>query len=110
MAKEKDSLTSGPAAAAFLAAGIGCAAVGLFTTLAQSVIVVKNMLNWWNPAGPLTGKTGLAMVIWLVAWVFLHQVWKSREVAFNRIFVVTLILVGLGLLGTFPTFFESFGH
>ncbi|MCH9021139.1 MAG: hypothetical protein IID32_00040 [Planctomycetes bacterium] len=110
MAKEKDLLTSGPAAAAFLAAGIGCAAVGLFTTLAQSVTVIKNMLNWWNPAGPLTGKTGLAMIVWLVAWVILHRVWKFREVAFNRIFVITLILVGLGLLGTFPTFFESFGH
>ena len=110
MAEEQDSLKSGPAAAAFLAAGIGCAAVGLFTTLAQSVTAVKNMLNWWNPAGPLTGKTGMAIVIWIVAWVVLHQVWKSREVAFNRIYVVTLILVGLGLLGTFPTFFEAFGH
>ena len=109
MAAQDQTIPTGSAAAAFVAAGIGCVAVGFFTTLAQAIGPVKNLLNWWNPAGPLTGKTGVAVMVWLASWFLLHQMWKAKDVDFRKAFRATLILIGLGLLGTFPTFFEFFG-
>jgi hypothetical protein len=41
-------------------------------------------------------------VVWLVAWGVLHTRWKRREIAPRRIYGVTLILIGLGILATFP--------
>ncbi len=108
MTNSHETESSGVAAAAFVAAGIGCAALGLLTTLAEVSEGVKNLLNWWGPAGPLTGKTGLALILWLVAWLVLHRLWKTKDVNFRKAFLVTLVLIALGVLGTFPTFFELF--
>ena len=105
----QNPLTNGAAAAAFLAAGIGCLALGLLTTLAQALAPVKEVLNFYSPTGPMSGKTILATAIWLVAWAMFHFLWRSEQVDFGKIFFVTLVLIALGLLGTFPLFFRSFG-
>ena len=102
--------TNGLVAAAMLAAGIGCLALGLTTSLAQGSKAIGGMLNFYNPVGPLGGKTIVAMVVWLVAWGVLASKWKDRSANFGKVYTVTLILVGLGLLGTFPLFFDLLGH
>jgi hypothetical protein len=107
---QKENLTNGPAAAAILASGVGSFALGLFTTLAQAITAVRSALNLYDPAGPLSGKTTVAVVIWLVAWVVCHQLWKNRQVNFTKVYMATLIMIALGLLGTFPLFFEAFGN
>ena len=101
-------LPNGTAAAAVLAAGIGCFALGLFTTLAQAIHAVGSLLNWWNPVGPLSGKTGLAYVVWLISWVVVHRMMKDQDVNFGKAYAAGLILIALGLLGTFPLFFGLF--
>ena len=106
---KKETLNNGPAAAAILASGVGSFALGLFTTLAQAITAIRSALNLYDPAGPLSGKTTVAVVIWLVAWAVFHQLWKNRQVNFTKVYIATLIMVGLGLLGTFPLFFEAFG-
>jgi len=105
----QETLTNGPAAAAILASGIGSMALGLFTTLAQAITSIKNALNLYDPAGPLSGKTTVAVVVWVVAWGILHGLWKGKQVDFAKVFIATVILIALGLLGTFPPFFEAFG-
>ncbi|MCH7791147.1 MAG: hypothetical protein IH985_05185 [Planctomycetes bacterium] len=110
MTNSHDMETLGGASAAFVASGIGCAALGLLTTLAQISVSVKNLLNWWNPAGPLSGKSGLAVIIWIASWIVLHAVWKNKAVSVHRALTVTLVLIAVGVIGTFPTFFEMFGH
>lgn len=106
---QQKPLTNGPAAAAILASGIGCLALGLLTTVAQAFAPVKGALNFYDPTGPMSGKTILATAVWLVAWAVLHFLWRSEQVKFGKIFLVTLILIALGFLGTFPLFFRSFG-
>lgn len=110
MTDSHETEDSGVASAAFVAAGIGCAALGLFTTLAQMNESVMNLLNWWNPAGPLAGKSGMAVIIWITAWVVLHIAWKNKAVSVRRAFTISLVLIAFGIVGTFPTFFEMFGH
>jgi hypothetical protein len=49
------------------------------------------------------------VVVWLIAWAVFHGRWKNTQVDFAKVFGVTLILIALGVLGTFPVFFELFG-
>jgi hypothetical protein len=109
MNERNDSLATGPAAAAFVAAGIGSIILGLLTTLAEAFPAVSNALNWWHPAGPLSGKTGLAVILWLASWIVLHLAWRRREVGIAKAFTAALVLIVLGLLGTFPVFYKMFG-
>jgi hypothetical protein len=100
----------GPIAAAIIAGGVGAAALGFFTTLAEASTGVKDWLAWSDRVGPLSGKTILAVAVWLVAWAVLHVALRSRPYATRRALLVSLVLIGLGVLGTFPTFFQLFGE
>lgn len=102
----------GPAHAAMLAAGIGSAVLGLATILAEAFGPIKEVLNWWTPAGPLSGKTGIAVLAWLASWGLLHLAWRRYEIIRDRtIWTWTLVLIFAGWMGTFPPVFEAFsGH
>jgi len=106
---QQKNLTNGPAAAAILSAGIGSMALGLFTTLAETIGSVGKALNFYNPVGSLSGKTTLAVITWLVSWIILGSLWKNKQVSFGGVFATSLILIVLGLIGTFPPFYEMFG-
>jgi hypothetical protein len=109
-ASAKAKVAIGVASAAFVSSGIGCLVIGLLTTGAVISEGLKNSLNWWNPAGPLTGKTGVGVIAWLISWALLHTVWKDKEMDFGKVFIVTLILIGIGFVLTFPPVFEAFEH
>jgi hypothetical protein len=98
----------GPSAAALVAAGAGCAAFGLAIVLAEASKALKAALNWYDPVGPLGGKSGVGVIAWLAAWAVLHLLWRDRSVPLRPLLVWTWLLVALGLLGTFPPFFELF--
>ncbi len=104
MARE-DKLANGPAAAALVAAGIGSVALGLFTTLPEANTSVKEMLSFYSPVDPLSGKTTLAVIVWLLSWAILHGWWRNKELAFGKVFITTLALIALGIVSTFPPFF-----
>jgi lysylphosphatidylglycerol synthetase-like protein (DUF2156 family) len=98
----------GPIAAAILAGGVGALAMGVITTLSESVASFSKALNLYNPVGPLSGKTILTVAVWLASWVVLHLVYRRKQYESRRALTIALILVGLGVVGTFPTFFELF--
>jgi len=106
----QQSENNGPIVAAMLAAGIGSFVLGLMICLAQGSKAFGGILNFYDPVGPLSGKTIVAVVAWLVAWAVLASKWKDQSADFGKIYNVTLILVGLGLLGSFPLFFDLLGH
>lgn len=58
--------------------------------------------------GPLSGKTVMAVIVWLVSWAILHAVYRNREAETRQALTIALVLIGLGVLGTFPTFFQLF--
>jgi hypothetical protein len=98
----------GPIAAAIIAGGIGAAALGLFTTLAEASTGVKDWLQWSDAVGPLSGKVLMGVLVWLVAWAILHAVLRNKPYETRRALVISLVLIGLGVLGTFPLFFQAF--
>jgi len=101
-------MPNGAAIAAILAAAIGCAVLGLIIPLAEAIIPLKNALNWWNPGGPLVGKTSVSVIAYFVSWFVLHRMWKDRDIEFATIWKVSLVLLAIGFIGTFPLFFELF--
>jgi hypothetical protein len=91
---------NGAALAAFLAAGIGGFATGLVVILNEAGLLVAPAL--YEPAGGVSGRTTLAVVLWLIAWAVLHRQWKDRQVESRWVYPVTLVLTGLGVLLSFP--------
>ena len=101
-------LPNGPVVAALIAGGLGSATIGLMTVLAEASQAVNGALNWWNPAGPLTGKTLFGVIAFFTSWIVLHFIFRGKNVNFPRAATIALVLLGLGLLGTFPPFFDLF--
>jgi hypothetical protein len=98
----------GPISAAIIAGGIGAFALGLLTTLSSASETIAGWLELKTSVGSLSGKTVFAVLIWLVAWAILHVMMKNTRYETRRAFTIALVLVALGVIGTFPTFFQAF--
>lgn len=105
----EQALPSGPAAAAILSAGIGVGVYGVITFIAQVFRPFGAAITIYGPAGPLTGKTTLAVVIWLLAWAVLHFLWRKQNIDVKYVFVLALVFMAVGFIGLFPPVFEAFG-
>lgn len=101
-----ETIPNGPGAAAILAAGIGCAAVGILALAGDVSVSISKLLNVYNPTGPLSGVTSLAIIVWLVSWFILNQQWRTKTVVLAKINVVAFIGLAIGLLLTFPPFMD----
>jgi hypothetical protein len=99
---------TGPIAAAVLAVGIGAAVLGLLTTLSEASTGVHDFLEFDKDVGPLSGKTIIAAAAYFASWAVLHGLWRRQNPVLRLILIVTAVLIALGVLGTFPTFFQAF--
>ncbi len=106
--QDSPHLPNGSAAAALLAGGIGSAVYGLTVVAAEAVSGVAQTLNLVEGVGPLSGKVLVGVVVWLVVWIILAKMWSLKEVDFRRITIVSVVLVLLGFLLTFPPVFQAF--
>ena len=97
---------NGAALASFLGAGIGALAMGVFVVLNEAGVFVAPTL--YAPAGGISGRTTCAALVWLIAWGLLYSRWKDREIAPRRVYLVTLLLIGLGILAIFPPVWSLF--
>ena len=100
-------VANGSAMAAFLAAGIGAFAMGVFVLLNEAGLFAAPAL--YAPAGGVSGRTTFATAVWLIAWGVLHTRWKGREMASRRVYSLTLVLIGTGILATFPPTWRILG-
>jgi hypothetical protein len=98
----------GPLAAVLLAAGIGAFALGLITTIAEASAGFRDRLVLNAGVGPLSGKTIWATVFFLVAWAVLAARLRNRDGLLRSATTIFVVLTLLGLLGTFPIFFQAF--
>lgn len=98
----------GPAAAVILAAGLGAFTLGLLTTLAEASADLKDWLQWDDEVGPLSGKTTLAGIVFFASWAVLSVLLWRRDVRVKPVLWIAGVLIALGLVGTFPEFFEQF--
>lgn len=99
---------AGPVAAALLATGIGVFTLGLFTTLSEASTGIHDFLQFTDEVGPLGGKTILAVIAYFGSWATLHALWRKQNPVLRPILIAAAILTALGILGTFPIFFQAF--
>ena len=100
MEDNRKEAANGAALAAFLAAGIGAFAVGVIVILNEAGLFAAPAL--YAPAGGVSGRTTLAVVIWLIGWAVLHRRWKDRQIEGPRVLLLSLILTGLGVVLVLP--------
>jgi hypothetical protein len=98
----------GPISAAIIAGGIGALALGVLTTLVEANETIKGWLELSKDVGPLSGLTVYADVVWHVAWALLHATLRTTRYETRRAFAIGMVLIVLGVIGTFPTFFQLF--
>lgn len=96
----RDDPPNGAAMAAFLAAGVGSFALGVLAVLNETDTFATPTI--YQPAGGISGRTTVAVVIWLVVWALLHNRWKARQVGSRRIRNVTVGLIVVALVMMFP--------
>jgi hypothetical protein len=85
-----------------LAAAIGSFVLAIIAFAGDKSIPIKNSLNFYKPTGPLSGVTILAILTWLLCWFILERRWSKRVVDMGRINRVSLTLLVLSILLTFP--------
>jgi hypothetical protein len=101
-------MPNGPGAAAVLAAGIGCFAMGVLSVLEDKFPALSRLLTVCRPTGPLSGLSTTVIVVWVVAWAVLYFFWKRRNVDLGRAVTVALVLLAVGALLTFPPIGDLF--
>jgi hypothetical protein len=100
---------NGPAAAAFLASGVGSAVLGLAIVLVEaSPHHFKKWLSFYDPVGPLSGKTILAVAAFALTWIIAGLMFKGRNVRLSLWLTISFVLIGFGLLFTFPLVYGLF--
>ena len=97
---------NGPALGAILGAGLGVFYLGFLTTLTEMAVGVHDWLIFQDRVGPLSGKTTVAGIAWLVSWAVLHTVWRKREVPFLPVAALTVALMVAGNVLMLPPVFQ----
>lgn len=111
MASKTSERLNGPVAAALLAGGIGAAVMGI-ATLANEIApksAFSTSLVWSKAVGGLSGKAGLSIIAYIVAWAVLYFLLKDKETKFEQMAMIALGLLVIGLIGTFPPVWHLFG-
>jgi len=90
----------GPAAAAFVAGGAACLALGLMAPLTA--------FDLMPTVGPLSGQTMIPAAIFFGGWKGLSLFWKERDPAARPVFIATFAMIACGLVLTLPPVFHAF--
>jgi len=99
---------SGPAAAAVLAAGIGSAVYGATVVIATASQAAAKCLTLSSGVGPLSGKTTVGVIAWVISQIVLCALWRKREVNFKRVWIASVVLIAIGFVLTFPPVYDLF--
>jgi hypothetical protein len=114
---ELDTKPNGPAAAAFLAAGIGAFVLGLTVTLHEAFPPAEGQTAFWDfstnfgigsGVGPLSGKVIIGALAYVISFVGLGLAWRGRHVNLRTVLIASGVLLALGFALTFPPIFEVF--
>ncbi len=103
---DEGTVPNGSGGAAILAAGIGCAMVGILAFAGDASDAIGKLLNFYNPAGTLSGVTTVAIIVWLVAWFVLNRLWCDRTISMTVVNALAFAGLAVGFLLTFPPFMD----
>ena len=99
---------SGPAAAVVAAAGLGCFVLGLLSVVTAASVWVSETLAVSDRVGEMSGLSLAAVAVFFASWAALTVAWRRANPPLLRVAAASGALIVLGLLGTFPPFFNLF--
>jgi hypothetical protein len=85
-----------------LAAAVGWAVLGILAIAGDASAPVARALTLWKPTGPLSGVSGLAILLWLLVWLALGSLWRRRDVDMRLVGWSAAALILVGVVLTFP--------
>lgn len=99
---------NGPVLAALLASGIGVTTLGFLTTVAEANANFANLLKINAGVGPLSGKTVYATAAFVASWIVAGIIMRGKNYSERKFLMATFVLIAIGILGTFPIFWDLF--
>lgn len=98
------------ALAAAIAAGIGSLVLGIVTVWAEASEGFADAMRWWTSVGPLSGKSWVGTVAFMVAALALAiPAARGRlRLNFRTGVIIFAVLMLLATLFVFPPFFQQF--
>jgi hypothetical protein len=99
---------SGPAAAVVLSAALGCLTLGVLSVLTAAKEGASDALTLSERVGDISGITTASAAVFFASWAVLAVAWRRADPPLVRIAAAAGLLIALGLLGTFPPFFNLF--
>jgi hypothetical protein len=101
-----ETIPNGHGAAAIVAAGVGCAMIGILALAGDASPAVNKALTFHKPTGALSGVTTVSILVWLVSWFILSRAWRAKNVNMVSTNIIAFGLLLVGLLLTFPPFMD----
>ena len=95
-------IANGSGAAAILAAGVGCGAIGVLALAGDASPTLGRWLSLYPPSGALSGVTAASIAIWLACWFVLERRWRGRSIDLRPVNLIAFALLASGFLLTFP--------
>lgn len=99
---------SGPAAAAVLSAALGCLTLGVLSVLTAAEERASDALTLSERVGDVSGITTASAAVFFASWAVLAVAWRRADPPLLRVAAAAGLLIALGMLGTFPPFFNLF--
>jgi hypothetical protein len=98
------------ALAAAIAAGIGSLVLGIVTVWAEASEGFADAMRWWTSVGPLSGKSWVGTVAFMVAALALAipAARGQLRLNFRTGVIIFAVLMLLATLFVFPPFFQQF--
>jgi hypothetical protein len=100
---------NGPAVAAVLAAATGVFMIGFLNIAGEFVGTIRNLLTWNRDIGSVTGKAGVAVIVWLLVWALLGASYRGRDVDAGRLLMISWVLIIVGFVLTLPVVASTVG-
>lgn len=97
-----------PVSAAFVAAGIGLAVMGVLQFAGELSEPFNEALAFNEALGPYSGKYVVSYAAWLVSWGALYPVAKSGRITLRTATVVLFVLAVVAAVLVFPPFIQLF--
>ena len=76
--------------------------------IAEASANFANLLKISAQVGPLSGKTVYATVAFFASWIVAGIIMRGKNYNERTFLMATFVLIGIGILGTFPLFFDLF--
>ena len=90
-----------------LAAGLACFTLGLQSVLSAASDSVSDALTLSDRVGDISGLTTAAAGVLFASWGALGIAWRHADPRLARVAAASGVLIALGLLGTYPPFFNA---